>query len=165
MRRSRSTPRRLPFPGINGTARNNREDNEDLNGNTRLDTDDGYFTTTIDLAETEALVDVVYDYDDVQDLIGERIAWRKYRIPLSGVEPVSERHRPRANLEAITHMRIWFEDDSSRGGAAAPRCTCSCRSSVSWAAAGSARASAASTTRACSARPNCCRTRSSSWAR
>ena len=41
-------------------------DDEDLNGNTRLDQDNGYFTTTIDLKETEALVDVVYDYDDVQ---------------------------------------------------------------------------------------------------
>ena len=57
-----------PFPQINGTAGNNREDTEDLNGNSRLDTDDGYFTTTIDLRETESLVDVVYDYDDVEDL-------------------------------------------------------------------------------------------------
>ncbi len=99
-----------PFPKINGTAGNNREDTEDLNGNSRLDTDDGYFTTTVDLRETEALVDVVYDYDDVDGLISEGHAWRKYRIRITGVDSVSS--GTSANLEAITHVRIWYEDDS-----------------------------------------------------
>jgi hypothetical protein len=98
-----------PFPGINGTARNNREDDEDLNGNTRLDQDNGYFTTTIDLKETPALVDVVYDYDDVQDLKDGNISWRKYRIPIGALEQVSS--GTVANLKAVTHTRIWFEDD------------------------------------------------------
>jgi len=99
-----------PYPFINGTARNNREDSEDLNGNDRLDRDNGYFTTTIDLADTEALVDVVYDYDDVQDLVNEGIAWRKYRIPIGAVDSVAV--GTAADIKAITHVRMWFEDDS-----------------------------------------------------
>ena len=98
-----------PFPRINGTARNSREDNEDINGNSTLDLDDGYFTTVIDLAETEALVDVVYDYTDVADLIANNQAWRKYRIRIGDVDTVSVNLQP--NIKAITHARIWFEDD------------------------------------------------------
>jgi hypothetical protein len=99
-----------PYPFINGTARNNREDDEDLNGNTRLDLDNGFFTTTIELATNEALVDVVYDYDDVSDLVAENIAWRKYRIPIAAVDSVSR--GTVANLKAVTHVRLWYEDDS-----------------------------------------------------
>ncbi len=98
-----------PFPRINGTARNNREDSEDLNANTRLDTDNGFFTVTIDLRETEALVDVVYDYDDVSDLVAEGHAWRKYRIPMAALDEVSE--GTAANIRAVTHARIWYEND------------------------------------------------------
>jgi hypothetical protein len=98
-----------PFPFINGTARNNREDTEDLNGNTRLDRDNGYFTATIDLRETEPLVDVVYDYDDVDDLVSQNISWRKYRIRLGDIDKYSGGTSP--NLEAVTHVRIWYEDD------------------------------------------------------
>lgn len=97
-----------PFPFINGTARNNREDTEDLNGNTRLDTDNGFFTATIDLRETQPLVDVVYDYDDVADLVSDGISWRKYRIRLGDVDRYSGGTVP--NIEAITHARIWYED-------------------------------------------------------
>jgi len=66
-----------PYPRINKTARNNREDTEDLNANGRLDQVDGYFTVTIDLKDTTPLVDVVQDYDDVQDLVDAGISWRK----------------------------------------------------------------------------------------
>jgi len=97
-----------PYPGINGTARNTREDDEDLNGDDRLNTDNGYFTATIDLKETDALVDVVYDYDNAGDLFAANIAWRKYRIPVTAVDTVSV--GTAANLRAITHTRIWFED-------------------------------------------------------
>ncbi|MFH2053934.1 MAG: cell surface protein SprA [bacterium] len=105
-----------PFPRINGTSRNNREDTEDLNGNTRLDRDNGYFTTTIDLAETEALVDVLFDYDDVQDLRELGQAWRKYRIPLGAVDSVSV--GTAANIKAVTHVRIWYENDDAIAPAA-----------------------------------------------
>ncbi len=100
-----------PYPRINGTARNNREDDEDLNGNTRLDVDNGFFSTTIDLANTKPLVDVVYDYNspNVQELVNGRIAWRKYRIPLGSVAKVSVGTAP--DIKAITHARIWYEDD------------------------------------------------------
>lgn len=104
-----------PYPRINGTARNNREDSEDLNDNTRLDTRNGYFTTTIDLRETESLVDVVYDYDDVADLVGAGIAWRKYRIPLASVDSVSLDAVP--DLGHVTHVRIWYEDPEQGGNA------------------------------------------------
>lgn len=103
-----------PFPLINQTARNNREDTEDLNANGILDRTDGYYTITIDLKDTEPLVDVVQDYDDVQELIDGNIAWRKYRIPLAAVDSVSVGSS--ANLKAVTHARIWYEND----GAAPP---------------------------------------------
>ena len=97
-----------PFPRINGTARNGREDTEDLNGDDALNTDNGFYTVTIDLQATQALVDVVYDYDEVQDLVDMGIAWRKYRIPLVLVDEVSRGAVP--DLAAVTHVRIWYED-------------------------------------------------------
>ncbi|MEN8006197.1 MAG: hypothetical protein ABFS42_04240 [Candidatus Krumholzibacteriota bacterium] len=102
-----------PYPGINGTARNGREDDEDLNGDSRLYTDNGYFTVTIDLKDSDALVDVVYDYDDVQELVNANIAWRQYRIPLIAVDSVSMGAEP--NLESVTHVRIWYEDPQPGG--------------------------------------------------
>jgi Motility related/secretion protein len=102
-----------PYPNINGTARNNREDNEDINRNSILDRDNGYFTTVIDLKETEALVDVIEDYrdekpEDVIALENARIAWRKYRIPITEIDTVSIGTQP--NIQAVTHVRLWFED-------------------------------------------------------
>jgi len=98
-----------PFPRINGTARNNREDSEDLNGSTIFDMDNGFFTVEIDLKETEALVDVVYDYDNVDDLVEERISWRKYRVRITDVSRFSEQTVP--NIRAVTHIRLWYEND------------------------------------------------------
>lgn len=98
-----------PYPRINNTARNNRDDTEDLNTNGRLDPTDGYFTVTIDLKDTEPLVDVVRDYDNVQDLVSQGIAWRKYRIPLAAVDSVAAGSA--ANLKAVTHARVWYEND------------------------------------------------------
>jgi hypothetical protein len=97
-----------PYPRINGTARNNREDDEDINGNTILDRDNAYFTAVIDLKETAAEIDVVDDYDSVQDLVDARIAWRKYRIPIAEFESVAVGFTPR--IRAVTHFRIWYED-------------------------------------------------------
>ncbi len=102
-----------PYPGINGTARNGREDNEDLNGDYRLNTDNGYFTVTIDLKDSDALVDVVSDYDDVQELVNGNIAWRQYRIPLVTLDSVSMGAAPK--LETVTHIRIWYEDSNPGG--------------------------------------------------
>lgn len=102
-----------PYPKINGTSRNGREDNEDINGNSTLDTDDGYFRATIDLKETEALVDVVEDYDNVSDLVAAGQAWRKYRIRIGDVDVVSTNLEP--NIQAVTHVRIWYENDERDG--------------------------------------------------
>ncbi|MFT5232279.1 MAG: hypothetical protein ACI9UK_000440 [Candidatus Krumholzibacteriia bacterium] len=100
-----------PYPFINGTARNNREDSEDLNRDSIIDKRNGYFTTVIDLKDTEAIVDVVEDYDDVSDLVAEGISWRKYRIPIGAVLPVVGELDPQIN--AVKHVRIWYEDDSA----------------------------------------------------
>ena len=99
-----------PYPQINGTARNAREDDEDLNGNTRMDTENGYFTNAIDLKETEPDVDVVRDYADVGDLIAEDIAWRKYSLLLGHSMPIAAEVEP--NAQRITHLRIWYENDA-----------------------------------------------------
>jgi hypothetical protein len=99
-----------PYPRINNTSRNNREDTEDLNANGNLDRTDGYFTVTIDLKDTEPLVDVVQDYDNVADLVAGNIAWRKYRIPLAAIDQVEGNAPP--DIKAITHARIWYENDS-----------------------------------------------------
>lgn len=104
-----------PYPRINGTARNLREDDEDINGDASFNTANGYFTTTIDLRNTGALVDVVYDYDDVQELVNGNIAWRKYRIPMVSVDEVSLGTVP--DLGHLTHVRIWYEDSEPGGSA------------------------------------------------
>ena len=102
-----------PFPRINGTARNNREDNEDINGDGRMYMDNGYFTVTLDLKNTEALVDVVYDYENVQELVDQNIAWRKYRVPLAAADQVSAGTAP--NRKAVTHVRVWYESSDPGG--------------------------------------------------
>jgi hypothetical protein len=105
-----------PFPRINGTARNNREDTEDINGNSWMDRDNGYFTTVIDLRATEPEIDVVHDYENVQDLVAEGIAWRKYRVPLDDLDNFSD--GTTANIRAVTHFRIWYEDPTGTGPSA-----------------------------------------------
>lgn len=99
-----------PYPGINGTARNNREDTEDLNGNTRLDTENTYFSVVVSLADS-ALIDVLRDYpaSDTDELAANSIAWRKYRIRLSDAIEVAEDPGDVPSLEAVTHVRIWYE--------------------------------------------------------
>jgi len=102
-----------PFASINGTEANNREDDEDINGNTVQDRDSGYFSIAIDLAEDAALVDVAQEYADQPDVI-EKLngsAWRKYRIRLGDVEearPASGGTTP--DIHAVTHIRVWYED-------------------------------------------------------
>lgn len=104
-----------PFPGINGTARNRREDTEDLNGSARLDLDNVYFSSVISLRDS-ALVDVLRDYPagQVDDLIAEGHAWRKYRIPLTDLETVSDTGLDAPNIKAVTHIRVWFEDATGK---------------------------------------------------
>ncbi|MCK5407213.1 MAG: hypothetical protein KAJ37_07155, partial [Candidatus Krumholzibacteria bacterium] len=100
-----------PYPGINYTETNNLRDSEDLNANTRFDRSNGFFTMTVDLKETEPLADVVYDYDDVADLVENNISWRKYRIPIGAMLDIGIDRAP--DLAAVTHVRIWFEDDNA----------------------------------------------------
>ncbi len=93
------------YPFINNTAGNNYEDSEDLDGNTRFDLQNGYFTITIDLRETQPLVDVAVDHPDASL---EGTAWRKYRIRMSDVLPINE--SAIADIAAVRHMRIWYEE-------------------------------------------------------
>ncbi len=102
-----------PFPHINGTRENNREDSEDLNGNTTFDRQNGFFTISVSMTDS-ALVDVLRDYpaDQVDDNLTENLAWRKYRIRLSDALSVVPAGGPSPYLGAVSHMRIWFEDDT-----------------------------------------------------
>ncbi len=112
-----------PFPAINNTARNNYEDSEDLNDNTVIDRANAFFSVTVDLRETDPDVDVLYDYAvgdyaddpaiqaDLAQLRADGFAWRKYRIRLSDVLPVTVASTP--DLARIKHVRVWFEDDTA----------------------------------------------------
>lgn len=99
-----------PYPFINGTAGNNHEDDEDINGNTVLDLDQGNFIYTIDLRENEPAVDVIRDDEDVQDLVDERISWRLYRLNVADFIPIGVSAQP--DLSWVNHVRIWYEDES-----------------------------------------------------
>lgn len=109
-----STEKNVPgipgiYPFINNTAGNNYEDSEDLDGNTRHDLQNGYFSITIDLRETEPLVDVAAENPGDPSLAGT--AWRKYRIRLSDLIEVNE--STVADIAAVRHFRIWYEDDAA----------------------------------------------------
>ncbi|MBD3221333.1 hypothetical protein GF314_08815 [bacterium] len=99
---------RDPYPGINNTRGNNNEDSEDIDGNTRFDQENRFFSITIDLKDTEPLVDVARDYPD-EDLGGT--SWRKYRIRLTDALEVTDTSAP-PDLSTIRHVRIWYEDDA-----------------------------------------------------
>ncbi len=100
-----------PYPRINNTARNNREDTEDIDHNGQWDRANSYFTHVIDLAATVPVVDVVQDYDDVQDLVEAGIAWRLYRLPIRrSVTIVNASGEP--DLADVRHFRVWLEDAS-----------------------------------------------------
>jgi hypothetical protein len=71
---------------------------------------------TIDLQLTPAAVDVVYDFDNVDDLVAQSIAWRKYRIPLASVDLAAVDFQP--NIDVVTHLRLWYEDSGPLGKSA-----------------------------------------------
>ncbi|MBK7049241.1 MAG: hypothetical protein IPH48_22580 [bacterium] len=101
-------------PRINNMARNNREDTEDIDHNGEWDRTNSYFTHVIDLAATVPMIDVVQDYDNVQELVDAGIAWRLYRIPIRReVTIVNASGEP--DLADVRHFRIWLEDASNSG--------------------------------------------------
>ncbi|NTV03652.1 hypothetical protein HGA89_01880, partial [bacterium] len=106
-----------PYPGINGTAGNNREDSEDLDGDSLFDDKDGYFTISVDLADS-AMVDVLRDFptSEVSENLEQRLAWRKYRIRLGDRLPVVPPGGITPQLATATHLRIWFEDRDPAAG-------------------------------------------------
>ncbi len=57
------------------------------------------------------MVDVVYDYDDVENLAENRIAWRRYRVALEDFMTISG-ERSWDDPVTFSHIRIWLEDDS-----------------------------------------------------
>ncbi|MHB8078090.1 MAG: T9SS outer membrane translocon Sov/SprA, partial [Candidatus Krumholzibacteriia bacterium] len=109
-----------PYPQINGTERNLREDSEDLDGDTLLDRLNGYYSITVDLADS-AQVDVLRDYapDQVTGLEAAGQAWRKFRVRLNDARPVSPPDGTAPQIRQVTHVRVWYED----GSAGAPRQT------------------------------------------
>ena len=98
-----------PYPQINNTARNNREDTEDIDNNGQWDRSNSYFTHVIDLATTAPSIDVIRDYDDVQDLVAAGIAWRLYRIPIRRSGSIVDAAGTPDPAE-VRHFRIWLED-------------------------------------------------------
>lgn len=102
------------YPFINGTEANTyeRQDTEDLDGDTNLDRYDGYYSIAVDLADS-ALVDVLRDYppDRTVDIRNASQSWRKYRIRLSEALPVSPPGGLTPKLTEVTHVRIWYEDE------------------------------------------------------
>ncbi|MBK7701649.1 MAG: hypothetical protein IPI34_01535 [bacterium] len=106
-----------PYPGINGTAGNNREDSEDLDGDSLFDDKNGYFTISVDLADS-AMVDVLRDFptSEVSENLEQRLAWRKYRIRLGDRLPVVPPGGITPQLATATHLRIWFEDRDPAAG-------------------------------------------------
>lgn len=101
----------VPYPGINGTARNAREDTEDINGNTIIDFRNTYFTVAVDLSDSAA-VDVLRDYEEVGEFVAAGLAWRKYTISL-GSASIRSVDDEEPDLSRITHFRIWYEDAAS----------------------------------------------------
>ncbi len=103
-----------PYPHVNGTDGNNREDTEDLDGDSIFDQKEGFFTLSVDLADS-ALVDVLRDYpaSEVSDNIEDDRAWRKYRLRLGEMVRVLPAGGVAPSLANVTHMRIWFEDDEA----------------------------------------------------
>ena len=63
----------------------------------------------IDLKETPAQVDVVQDFENVQDLVDQGLAWRKYSFHIFLSDVVERDLAP--NLSDLHQLRIWFEDD------------------------------------------------------
>jgi len=100
-----------PYPWINGTACNNRNDTEDLDGDTAFNRRNRFITCAIDLRDTEPVVDVVRDYDDVDDLVENGFAWRRYRVAIEDFMTISDR-KSWDDPVTFSHIRIWFEDDS-----------------------------------------------------
>ncbi len=102
-----------PFPTINGTEANFREDTEDLDGDTLHETRDGYFTITVDLADS-ALVDVLRDYPpELTANIPQGQAWRKFRIRINNASTVTPAGGASPRIDQITHVRVWYEDRST----------------------------------------------------
>lgn len=108
-----------PYPLLNGTAYNNREDDEDLNDNQRMDTDNVYRSVAIEL-DSPADFDFVLDgpVEAAAQAVDEDRAWRMYTIPLNAAIDLSDDPtQPEINPRWITHLRLWFEDPGRPGAA------------------------------------------------
>ncbi len=126
------------FLYINGTEGNRKLDTEDINRNGVHDLTDGYFSLSVDLADTvHALVDIYRDYADRTSFIEESArnnrAWRKYRLDLRsavtrraglvdgripGTSGAINPYSPFApDLSRVRTLRIWYEDPSGQGPA------------------------------------------------
>lgn len=100
----------------NGTEDNHEivpiPDTEDLNLNSRLDTDNSYFEYTINLGDALSpyLVDSAYvvngKYENNGDPIPEDNGWRRYRIPIADT---LRQVFGRPDLALTRHVRVWIE--------------------------------------------------------
>jgi hypothetical protein len=90
---------------INGTENNERLDTEDLNGNGNLDTDNYYWSLSVDLADTAFLV------QNNNELVAGNY-WRKYRIPLAAAAPVNGM----TAWTSIKSARVWVDGLAAGSG-------------------------------------------------
>jgi hypothetical protein len=104
------------YAKINGTEKNGRLDTEDLNGDSRLDTAESFFTMTADLAD-ESLVESESGWERDGSGGWNRAGglgnygpytrgWRRIRIPLT---PKYYNEVDRPTWEQVRHMRIWLD--------------------------------------------------------
>jgi hypothetical protein len=103
----------------NGTENNHEvipiPDTEDLNLNSRLDSDNNYYEYTIDLGEADSVAryfaDAAYApgrvYMNDGAPVPEDNGWRRYRIPIADTLRVAF---GRPDLGQTRHVRVWIEN-------------------------------------------------------
>jgi hypothetical protein len=89
------------YTHINGTEDNDRLDTEDLNGNWYLDTENRYWSLTVDLDDDTYLIQDNSTYPDP----AKRTNWRLYRIPLSNAASVGGM----SDWRSVKSARFWIE--------------------------------------------------------
>ena len=95
------------FEQINGTENNRILDTEDIDNSGSMETLNAYWTMDVNLAE-DAETDIRRDFPTYTDFNHPEESWRRYRIPLSAIQQVSQLgDTPQINQ--VTHMRIWVD--------------------------------------------------------
>ncbi len=87
------------YEGVNGTEGNQRWDTEDLNQNSQLDTQEGFFRITIDTESPQFLAQTYLD------------GWRLYRVSLS--DPIVDEYGF-PDWSFVEYVRVWLSGQNHR---------------------------------------------------